>query len=213
MRRVLAVVAASTVVCAAGCGGSQPASPATTTVARVVDGQCDAFALRYQPKPVQQCTFVLSDGERFGCAKPFTGETPTAAQLIRSGCRRLASLRFSAAERALVARIDAVRTCLTARRLRAVGGPVLPTYPPGGPVVPSPPSSSQPRGELVITSSHPTFIAFYANAAQAARVEPALVRMDAGSHVEVERRGAATVIWSSVPTSKLRSSVWGCLPQ
>lgn len=212
MRRVLALVAASTIVATAGCGGSQPAGSATTAAARVVDGSCQSDSIEGGPS-AQSCTFVLSDGERFSCAKPFSGQTPTAAQLERTECRRLPSLKLSAAERAVTARIEAASTCLNAKRLRAIGGPVLPTYPPGGPVAPSPLSSSQPRGELVITSSHPTFIAFSANAAQAARIEPALVRMDAGSHVEVERRGAETIIWSSAPTSELRNTVWGCLPQ
>lgn len=211
MRSLLAVLTVGTVVSTAGCGGSQPASSDATAVARVVDGICQTDSLRSGPR-AQSCAFVLSDGERFTCGKPFAGQTPTAAQLGREGCQRLSSLRFSAAERALIARIDAVRTCLTAKRLRAVGGPVLPLSSPGGPVVPSPPSSSQPRGELVITSGHPTFIAFYADAAQAARIEPTLVRMDASSHVDVERRGAATVVWSHVPTSAQRNTLWACLP-
>jgi hypothetical protein len=79
-------------------------------------------------------------------------------------------------------------------------------------VLPNQSSSKQPGGELVLSSADPTFIAFYADAAQAARIEPALARADSSSHVLVERRGAETIVWSSAPTSELRSTVRDCLP-
>jgi hypothetical protein len=73
-------------------------------------------------------------------------------------------------------------------------------------------SSKQPGGELVLSSAQPTFVAFYTDVAQAARIEPTLARADSSSHVQVERRGAETIVWSSAPTSELRSTVRACLP-
>jgi hypothetical protein len=213
VRRLLAVFALGTILCATGCGGSHPAASATTTTARVVNGVCQSDSLRGQAAS-QSCTFVLSDGEQFSCGKPFAGHAPAAAQLERAGCRRLPSLKLSSAERALIVRIGDAQTCLTAKGLRATGGPLLPSSPPGGTVLPSgPPGSTQPGGELVLTSAHPTFIAFYASAAQAARIEPALSRADSSSHVEVEAHGAETVIWSHAPPNGVRNMVSGCLPQ
>jgi hypothetical protein len=225
VRRVLAVLALATVFCAGGCGGSHRAST-VSAAPTVVDGACQSFALRGQGGS-QSCTFVLSDGERFSCGQPFKGHTPTARQLERSGCRRLVSLQLSGAELALISRLDRARTCLTAKGLRAIGGPVLPTAKappsgaadksksPGGAVlVPgAPASSSQPGGELVISSIHPTFIAFYADAAQAARIEPTLMRQNSDTHVQVQERGAETIVWSHPPTGELRNMVSGCLPR
>ncbi|HTU86547.1 MAG TPA: hypothetical protein VMF57_13285 [Solirubrobacteraceae bacterium] len=65
----------------------------------------------------------------------------------------------------------------------------------------------------MITATHPTFIAFYADAALAARVAPALMREDRGEHVQVQTRGAETIVWSGAPTSDRRNMVWSCLPR
>lgn len=197
MPRLRLVLALGAVLCAGGCGGSAHAP--TSTTATVVDATCQSSA-GAGTAASSSCTFVLSDGERFSCGQPFKGPSPTAAQLERSGCRRLASLKLSRPELALIARLDGARTCLTGKGLRASGGPVLQN-----------PSGPAPGGELVLSSAQPTFIAFYTDAAQAARLEPALARADSSSHVQVERRGAETVIWSAAPTSRLRASVRACL--
>jgi hypothetical protein len=199
VRRLLVVLAVGTALGATGCGGSRPARHATTS-ARVVDGTCQSAAAAEKPA-AQSCTFVLGDGERFSCGQPFKGPAPTAPQLEHARCRRLSSLRLSAAERALIRRLGDARICLTEKGLRVSGGPVLLNQS----------GSNQPGGELVLSSDDPTFIAFYADAAQAARIEPALARADSSSHVQVERRGAETVIWSAAPTTQLRASVRACV--
>jgi hypothetical protein len=211
VRRLLVVLVLGAAVYASGCGGSQHAP--TATPATVVNATCASFG--GAGKTVSQsCAFVLSDGERFRCGRAFRGAAATAEQLEHSGCRRLASLKLSDPERALIARLDGARSCLTAKGLHAVGGPVLPTGPPGGTVqLPTPPGSTQPGGEVVITSAQPTFIAFYNDATQAARIEPGLARSDASAHVLVERRGAETIVWSHAPTAQLRNTVRACLPQ
>jgi hypothetical protein len=209
VRRMLAGLVLASVLCVAGCGGSGHAPPASGASARVVDASCQSSA-----GVSQACTFVLGDGERFGCGRTFSGPAPTAGQLERAGCRRLASLKLSEAELAAIARLEVAQTCLTGKGLHAIGGPVLPTNPPDGAVQPSSPSgTAQPGGELVISSSHPTFVAFYADAAVAARVEPALSRADSSSHVQVERHGAETIVWSHPPTSQTRNMVRSCLPR
>jgi hypothetical protein len=63
----------------------------------------------------------------------------------------------------------------------------------------------------VISSAHPTFIAFYTDAAKGRRVEPALRRDDAGKHVLLERRGAVTIAWSQAPAGDFRDAVWACV--
>jgi hypothetical protein len=214
VRRLLVVLAVGTVACATGCGGSSHGStPTTASAATVVNATCGSSALRGKP-PVQSCAVVLSDGERFSCGAAFKGATPTARQLERLGCRRLPSLKLSGAELALIARIDGARSCLTTKGVHAVGGPVLPTGPPGGTVqLPAPANSTQPGGEVVLDSSQPTFIAFYTNAAQAARIEPELARSDRSAHVLVEGHGAETIVWSHAPTEQLRDTVRACLPR
>jgi hypothetical protein len=64
----------------------------------------------------------------------------------------------------------------------------------------------------VISSAHPTFIAFYTDAARAKRIEPKLRRDDSGKHVMLERRGAVTIVWTQAPADDTRQSVWGCVP-
>jgi hypothetical protein len=154
-------------------------------------------------KPTRQsCTFVLNDGRRLGCNRTFNGPTPDVPQLLREGCRWLAPLKLSPATRAVIARIDSDRRCLSSKGMRAVGGPAFAS---------SPPDPTQPAGELVISSTHPTFIAFYTDAARAARIEPALRREDAHVPVRLERRGAVTIAWSQAPAADLRAAVWACV--
>jgi hypothetical protein len=63
----------------------------------------------------------------------------------------------------------------------------------------------------VISSTHPTFIAFYTDAARANRIEPELKRADSGKHVILERRGAVTIVWTQAPAGDTRESVWRCV--
>jgi hypothetical protein len=138
-----------------------------------------------------------------GCNRTFNGPTPSVPQLLRDGCHLLTPLKLSRSMRAVTARIDRDRSCLTSKGLRAAGGPVFPSRPP---------DPGQPDGELVISSStHPTFIAFYTDAARAKRIEPALRREDAHKPVVLERRGAVTIAWTQAPAADLRRAVWGCV--
>lgn len=114
--RLRVVLALGVVSCAGGCGGSAHAP--TSTAATVVDATCQSSA-GAGTAVSQSCTFVLGDGERFSCGQPFKGPSPTAAQLERSGCRRLASLKLSGSELALIARLNGARSCLTAKGLHA----------------------------------------------------------------------------------------------
>jgi hypothetical protein len=194
----LALLALVTVVAACGCGSSHPASSADP---QVNNGTCETSGGAGQPTK-QSCTFVLDDGRRLGCNRSFAGTTPSVSQLLRDGCRWLTPLKLSGSMRALIVRIDGVRRCLTSRGLRAVGGPVFPSRPP---------DPARPDGELVITSTTPSFIAFYTDAARASRTLPALQRADAGKHILLERRGAVTIAWSRVPADAFRGEVWTCV--
>ena len=154
-------------------------------------------------KPTRQsCTFVLDDGRRLGCNRAFNGPTPSVPQLLRDGCRWLTPLKLTRSMRAVITRIDTGRSCLTSKGLHAVGGPAFPSRPA---------DPAQPDGELVIRASHPTFIAFYTDAARAKRIEPVLRRDDAGEHLLLERRGAVTIAWTRAPADDVRQTVWGCV--
>lgn len=197
MRTRVAPLALGTVLLFAGCGGAHRAA----TTAQVNTASCEASGGTGRPTR-QSCTFVLEDGRQLDCNRDFTGPTPTVPQLLRDGCRWLATLKLSSAMRAVIARIASARKCLTSRQLRAVGGPAFPSRPP---------DPTQPDGELVISSTHPTFIAFYTDAARANRIEPELKRADSGKHVILERRGAVTIVWTQAPAGDTRESVWRCV--
>ena len=200
MRLRLALITLGTVLVAAGCGGSR-GSTATAAAAQVNSASCQESAQKGEPT-ASSCTFVLNDGRRLGCNRTFDGPTPSVPQLLRDGCRWLAPLKLSRSMRAVIARIDSGRSCLTSKGLRAVGGPAFPS---------SPPDPMQPDGELVIGAGAPAFIAFYTDGARARRIEPALRRDDSGKHILLERRGAVTVAWSQAPAADLRHTVWGCV--
>jgi hypothetical protein len=197
MRRVSVLLSLGTCLMIAGCGGSHPTSRTT----QVNSASCEATGAPGKPSR-QSCTFVLNDGRRLGCNRSINGPTPSVPQLLRDGCRWLAPLKLSRSMRAVIARIDRDRGCLTSRGLRAAGGPAFPSRPP---------DRTQPDGELVISSAHPTFIAFYTDAAKAKRIEPALKRDDSGKHVLLERRGAVTIAWTQAPAGDLHHTVWGCV--
>jgi hypothetical protein len=200
MRGLSVLLCIGTCLLVAGCGGSHPASAAAADP-QVNTVSCTASGAPGKPTK-HSCTFVLNDGRRLGCNRDFNGPTPSVPQLLRGGCRWLAPLKLSPAMRALIARIESDRSCLTSKGLRAAGGPAFPSRPP---------DPTQPDGELVIRSAHPTFVAFYTDAARAKRIEPALRRDDAHMHVIVERRGAVTIAWSQAPAGDLHHTVWGCV--
>ncbi len=202
MRSVLAPLALGALLLAAGCGGSsRPAAATAAADPQVNSASCRASGGVGKPT-TRSCTFVLSDGRRLRCNRDLAGPTPSVAQLLRDGCRWLRPLELSASMRALIARIDSARRCLTSKGLRAAGGPAFPSRPP---------DPTQPDGELVITSKTPSFIAFYTDAAKASRTLPALRRVDAGKHIQLERRGAVTIAWTHAPAEDVRSAVWGCV--
>src|SRR5881275_670674 len=98
----------------------------------------------------------VGSGGRDGNAGPPTARSPFDTRQLRSR-----SIRD--------------RSCLVSKGLRAVGGPAFPSRPP---------DPTQADGELVISSStRPTFIAFYTDAARAERIEPALKHDDAHMNV------------------------------
>jgi hypothetical protein len=200
MRRVAVLLALGTVLLAVGCGGSHRASTASAD-AQVNTGMCQSSGVTGEP-PASSCTFVLNDGRRLSCDRTFTGPTPSVPQLVRDGCRWIAPLKLSRSMRAVIARIDSGRSCLTSKGLEAAGGPAFSSRPP---------DPAQPDGELVIRASHPAFIAFYTDAARAKRIEPALRREDSGKHLLLERRGAVTIVWMQAPAAGLRDTVWGCV--
>jgi hypothetical protein len=101
----------------------------------------------------------------------------------------------------MITALDRARTCLTAKGLHAIGAAVLPPNP----------GANMADGELVISSTHPTFIAFYIDTAKARRAEAAVMRNARRINGQVERRGATTIIWTRIPSSKLRASVEACL--
>ena len=198
--RRLGVLALGIVMVAAGCGGSHGPAATAAAAAQVNSAACQTSGRDGKPTR-QSCKFVLDDGRRLGCNRMFNGPTPSVPQLLRDGCRWLTPLKVSRAMRAVIARIDSARGCLTSNGMRAVGGPAFPSRPP---------DPIQPDGELVIRSRHPTFIAFYTDAARAKRIEPALRREDSGKGVLLERRGAVTIAWSQAPAGDIRHTVWEC---
>jgi hypothetical protein len=124
--------------------------------------------------------------------------------LVRTrGCVPLRRLRISASLRAVAARIEAARACLTSHGLRVTGGPVFP---------PASESPSSPDGELIAgtPSAGGAFIAFYSGAAKAQRLEPEVVHNAKRLGGLVERRGAVTVLWIRPPSSAARSSMEAC---
>jgi hypothetical protein len=196
VRHRLALLAFGIVLVAAGCGGSHGAAAAQANSA-----SCEASGAAGKPTQYS-CTFALNDGRRLGCNRLIEGRTPSVPALLRDGCHWLTPLKLSRPMRAVIARIDSDRRCLDSNGLSAVGGPAFPSRPP---------DPTQPDGELVISSTHPTFIAFYTDSARAARIEPALRRDDTGKHVSLERRGAVTIVWSQAPAGDLRHTVWACV--
>lgn len=189
-------------------GCSSGAAQTATADAQVESGNCHSAGSSGHVTS-QSCDFVLSDGQQFRCHKAFAGQTPTARMLEHAnGCVRLRSLRLSPAVRAVVAAIDKARSCLTARGLHPIGGPVLP---------PNPPGSSSADGELVVgktaimrKAAPGAFIAFYTDAAKARRLQAELMRNARRLGGQIERYEAVTVLWLHRPASGLSAAVHTC---
>jgi hypothetical protein len=192
--RLPAAVGLFLLVGLSACGSSAPlASPS----AQLASGFCMANGASGRPTK-QSCVYVLSDGERFRCPAQLGGP-PLSEALRRARCVKLRSLELSSAQRSVIGSIAAARRCLGAARLVAHGSAVLPG------------SASSPDGEIVISSAHPTFVAFYTSAAKASRLEPAVRLNLKHSRGMVERRGAVTIVWSAAPASRLRRVVETCV--
>jgi hypothetical protein len=194
---LVAGLAAATVV---GCGSGGARTDAGG--ARVESGNCESSGAGGRVTS-RSCSFVLSDGERFRCHKTFAGSTPTARVLgDTKGCVRLASLVLSPAVRGMIAALEKTRKCLTTKGVRAIGGPVLP---------PNPARSRSPDGELVVgeSATRALFIAYYASAARAQRLQAGLVANARRVNGHVERRGAVTLLWVHAPAG-VRSAVQAC---
>lgn len=140
----------------------------------------------------------------FAARPRLRGQTPTARVLEHTkGCVRLRSLALSSAVRRMIAMLDKTRSCLTGQRLRVLGGPVLPPVPSG---------SSSADGELVVGrgAGHIVFIAFYAKATRAQRLQAGLMRTARRFKGQVERHGAVSVL-SIHPPSGISAAVQACV--
>ncbi len=183
-----------------GCGsGSKPAAAAD---AQVEAGSCQSSGIDGHTTS-QSCSFILSDGQQFRCQKAFAGHSPTARVLEHTtGCVRLRSLVLSPAVRRMIAALDRTPSCLTAKGVRALGGPVLP---------PPSPSSSSADGEIFVgrSAAHAVFIAFYTRAARAQRLQAGLLSNARRLNGQVERQGAVTVLWLH-PRSGVQAAVRAC---
>jgi hypothetical protein len=190
---LVGTAAAGLLVIAVASCGSQAAR--TTAAADVVSGSCMSSGINGHTTS-ESCEFVLSDGRRFRCPHELKGP-PTSRALKAAGCVQLRSLVLSAAQRSLISKVDRARNCLRGKGLRAFGGPVLPV------------NSQTADGEIVVSSPHPTFVAFYSDVAKARRVESSAAR-SVRFHGLVEDRGTVRIIWTHAPTSALRSAVEAC---
>jgi hypothetical protein len=145
--------------------------------------------------------FVLTDGRRFSCPQSLSAGRPTVSSLEHAkACTRLTPIRIPASWRPVFALIENVRSCLSSRGLRVLGGPVL-GAPAEGP--------QTPLGELIV-GPPPTFIAFYKNRQAAREAEPMVLQNARRLGGVVARRGAVTVIWTRPPVSARRAVVDGC---
>jgi hypothetical protein len=194
------------VVCAAiafaGCGGGHPrAAPPVQAGVQVSSGGCTTSETANHARPVSFCVYVLTDGRRFKCSAISTGPTPSVAALEHDKrCTPLRPLTITPAMHAVIAAIAATKRCLSTRGVTASGAPVLPSQ---GPNVP--------EGEVIVVNGvHPIFIAYYADAAKAKRLEPAIAHNATRLGGSTERRGAVTILFTHPPASDLRRTVEGC---
>lgn len=124
----------------------------------------------------------------------------------------IAPAHLDAAVRRVTVTIEAAQACLTAHRVRAIGGPVLPSALPidlHGLAA----TKNGPDGELIIGYlPNGALLAFYSNAAKAVRLEPAILYNAQRLQAEVERRAATTILWMRPPASAIRKAVQACVP-
>ena len=112
---------------------------AVADYAQAAEASCTTGEANGRPL-TSSCVFVLADGRRFTCPERFAHAVQTAASLEHStACRPIAPLHLSAAVRRVTATIESAQACLTSRKVRAIGGAVLPPLA----------APSSPDGELI----------------------------------------------------------------
>jgi hypothetical protein len=202
---------AGLVALAAGCGADTKrpnpsvARNATSSAEYAQAAEASCATGEANGKPLKaSCVFVLADGRRFRCSERIAHAVQTASSLERArACRAIAPLRLTAAARRVTAAIESAQACLISHKVRAIGNAVLPPL--------TEPRS--PDGELIAGYlPNGALIAFYRDINKADHLEPGLVRNAHRFHVQVERRGTATIFWRRPPTAPLRRAVHGCLP-
>jgi hypothetical protein len=207
------------VILAGGCGSaaSGPAPTAAgpargvTPVAQVTEASCGPEGVAHDRRFTSPCLFMLVDGRRFRCPQRFARAVQTAGSLEHSrACVAIAPVRLGAAVRRVTATIEAAQSCLTAHKVRAIGGPVLPV---GVPALHAPAvGQNGPDGELIAGYlPRGALLAFYRDVAKAVRLEPAIINNARRIHAQVQRRGATTIFWWRPPDTTLRSAVQACV--
>lgn len=212
-------VAGLAAILAGGCG-STASRPAPTTagrtagvtpVAQVTQASCGGEGVAHGRRFTSPCVFMLVDGRRFRCPQRFARAVQTAGSLERArACVAIAPVHLGAAVRRVTATIEAAQACLTAHKVRAIGGPVLPVGVPDLHALAA--SQNGPDGELIAGYlPNGALLAFYRDVAKAARLEPAILNNARRIHAQVQRRGATTIFWSRPPAAALRSAVQACV--
>ena len=111
----------------------------------------------------------------------------------------MSSVKIPAALAAAFAAIAASKACMVSAGLRVDGGPVIPQGLPS------------PVGELDVgNGSGGALIAYYPDASQARRLEPAIAKRTKRLGAQVERHGAVTVVWVGAATD-VRGKVRACV--
>src|SRR5260370_37751939 len=201
----LAAGALLSAVAAAGCGsavsstssGAPPAAGGGELAVQVTSEDCSTRATSASPRAassnVGYCTFVLTDGRRYRCSgSAFARSTPSPSMLEHAkGCVQLRRIVMSASMRAVAAKIDVARACLTRNGLRVTGGPAFP---------PERSSPSSPDGEL-LAGTVGAFIAFYTDPAKAQRLEPQGIQSAKRHGWRAEPPGAGRRLWIHPPSS------------
>jgi hypothetical protein len=143
----------------------------------------------------ESCDIILSNGRRYRCHH-FFGGRPTARRLTAAGCRRMASIRITAAQLQLYRVVDRRAECLTRQRLR-----VLP--------IPLPLDKRRdPAGQIVDTAHNRFVVDYYLTAAEARRDAP---RLRKGPPLtEVQRRGNVAIVWLKHPSARLQKTMSAC---
>ena len=158
--------------------------------------------------------FTLVSGRRFRCPQRFAYAVQTADSLEHAkACVAIAPARLSETARRVTAAIEAAQNCLTAHRVRAIGGPVLPVSAalPGLPMLAA--HQDGPDGELIAGDlPDAATLAFYADVAEAVRLAPAVLGSARRIHAQAQRRGPITIVWYRPPDAVLRHAIQACAP-